>query len=69
MSVAYCIVCHRYQDSTHMARIFTTGFIRLDRVDYPLGVCKECNNIHLITKRQQVDVKEVDAPLKRDRGQ
>lgn len=42
MNTAMCISCRRFRDKDDMARIFTTGFTRLDGVDHPLGVCKEC---------------------------
>lgn len=42
MDTAMCISCRRFRYKDDMARIFMTGFTRIDGVDHPLGVCKEC---------------------------
>jgi hypothetical protein len=36
MSTVYCIWCQTLKDGDHA---FKTGFVNIDGVDYPMGVC------------------------------
>ena len=36
----YCMKCNRVFDQSHAVTIFSTGFRRVQGVDYHLGICK-----------------------------
>lgn len=40
MDCIYCLACDCLHSSQHVSRQFTTGFRRINGVDYPLGLCK-----------------------------
>ena len=40
MDCIYCLSCDSLHASQHVSRQFTTGFRRINGVDYPLGLCK-----------------------------
>ncbi|GMA63836.1 hypothetical protein NZD89_00695 [Alicyclobacillus fastidiosus] len=41
LEVAYCIKCSCFKDREQMVQIFKTGFVRVDGVDFPMGICDE----------------------------
>lgn len=40
--MAYCMKCKQLKEKVQMAVIFTTGFVRVNGVDEPIGTCQEC---------------------------